>query len=125
MHISEVTVKRPVFATVISLFLVLVGIVSYDKLTIREYPDIDKPVVTVTTVYRGASAEIIERDITQVLEDSLAGISDIKEIKGKQANVTIKKDGPIREAHIVDRNREKKLKDITKNISIKKEPMEN
>ncbi|MBC8302207.1 MAG: efflux RND transporter permease subunit [Pelagibacterales bacterium] len=86
MHISEITVRRPVLAIVISLFLVLVGIVAYDKLTIREYPDIDKPVVTVNTVYRGASAEIIERDITQILEDSLAGISDIKEITSESRN---------------------------------------
>tara|TARA_Y100000768_G_scaffold74237_1_gene52374 strand:- start:666 stop:3698 length:3033 start_codon:yes stop_codon:yes gene_type:complete len=83
MHISETTVRRPVLATVISMFLVLIGLVSYDKLTIREYPDIDKPVVTVTTIYRGASAEIVERDITQILEDSLAGISNIKEIKSE------------------------------------------
>ena len=86
MHISEITIRRPVLAIVISLFLVLVGIVAYDKLTIREYPDIDKPVVTVNTVYRGASAEIIERDITQILEDSLAGISDIKEITSESRN---------------------------------------
>ena len=86
MHISEITVRRPVLAIVISLFLVLIGIVAYDKLTIREYPDIDKPVVTVNTVYRGASAEIIERDITQILEDSLAGISDIKEITSESRN---------------------------------------
>ena len=86
MHISEITVRRPVLAIVISLFLVLVGIVAYDKLTIREYPDIDKPVVTVNTVYRGASAEIIERDIPQILEDSLAGISDIKEITSESRN---------------------------------------
>ena len=81
MHISDITVRRPVLAAVISMFLVLIGVVSYDKLSIREYPDIDKPVVTVSTVYRGASAEIVERDITQVLEDSLSGISNIKEIK--------------------------------------------
>ena len=80
MHISEITVRRPVLAAVISMFLVLIGLVSYDKLSIREYPDIDKPVVTVSTVYRGASAEIVERDITQILEDSLSGISNIKEI---------------------------------------------
>ena len=81
MHISEITVRRPVLAAVISMFLVLIGLVSYDKLSIREYPDIDKPVVTVSTVYRGASAEIVERDITQILEDSLSGISNIKEIR--------------------------------------------
>ena len=51
MHISESTVKRPVLAAVLSLFVILIGLASYDKLTIREYPDIDRPVVTVTTVY--------------------------------------------------------------------------
>ena len=86
MHISELTVKRPVLASVISLFLVLIGIISYDKLTIREYPDIDKPVITVSTIYRGASAEIMERDVTQILEDSISGISDIKEIKSDSKN---------------------------------------
>ena len=86
MHVSELTVKRPVLASVISLFLVLIGIIAYDKLTIREYPDIDKPVITVSTIYRGASAEIMERDVTQVLEDSISGISDIKEIKSDSKN---------------------------------------
>ena len=80
MHISETTVKRPVLAAVLSLFVVLIGIASYDKLTIREYPDIDRPVVTVTTVYKGASSKILERDVTQIIEDSLAGISGIREI---------------------------------------------
>ncbi len=86
MHISETTVNRPVLAIVISLFLIILGLVSYDKLSIREYPDIDKPVVTVSTIYRGASAEIMERDVTQVLEDSISGISDIKEIRSESQN---------------------------------------
>ncbi len=80
MHISEVTVNRPVFAAVLSLFVVLVGLASYDKLTIREYPDIDRPVITVTTVYTGASSRILERDVTEIIEDSLSGISGIREI---------------------------------------------
>ena len=80
MHISEATVKRPVLAAVLSLFVVLIGLTSYDKLTIREYPDIDRPVVTVTTVYTGASSKILERDVTEIIEDSLSGISGIREI---------------------------------------------
>ena len=80
MHISEVTVKRPVFATVLSLFVILIGLASYDKLTIREYPDIDRPVVTVSTIYTGASSKILERDVTEIIEDSLSGISGIREI---------------------------------------------
>ena len=83
MHISELSIKRPVLAIVISLFLILIGLASYDKLTIREYPDIDNPVVSVTTVYRGASSEIIERDVTQIIEESISGISDIKEISSE------------------------------------------
>lgn len=80
MHISEITVNRPVFAAVLSLFVVLIGLASYDKLTIREYPDIDRPVVTVTTIYTGASSKILERDVTEIIEDSLSGISGIREI---------------------------------------------
>ena len=80
MHISETTVKRPVLAAVLSLFVILIGLASYDKLTIREYPDIDRPVVTVTTVYLGASSKILERDVTEIIEDSLSGISGIREI---------------------------------------------
>jgi multidrug efflux pump len=80
MHISETTVNRPVFAAVLSLFVILIGLASYDKLTIREYPDIDRPVVTVTTIYTGASSKILERDVTEIIEDSLSGISGIREI---------------------------------------------
>ncbi|MDO8838071.1 MAG: efflux RND transporter permease subunit [Parvibaculum sp.] len=78
MHISELFIRRPVFATVVSLILMLIGVVSYDRLSVREYPEIDEPVVTVTTVYRGASASVVEREVTQPLEDSMAGIEGIE-----------------------------------------------
>lgn len=78
MHISELFIRKPVFATVVSLILMLIGIVSYDRLSVREYPEIDEPVVTVTTVYRGASASVVEREVTQPLEDSMAGIEGIE-----------------------------------------------
>ena len=77
MTLPELSIKRPVFATVLSLVLVLVGLVSYDRLSVREYPAIDPPVVTVQTTYPGASAAIVETQVTQVLEDSLAGIEGI------------------------------------------------
>jgi multidrug efflux pump len=77
MRISEICVRRPVFATVMSLVLLLLGAVSYERLTVREYPNIDEPVVSVTTTYSGASAEIIESQVTQVLEGSIAGIEGI------------------------------------------------
>ncbi|WP_029007493.1 efflux RND transporter permease subunit [Azospirillum halopraeferens] len=77
MKIAETCVRRPVFATVISLVMVLVGVVSFQRLSVREYPSIDDPVVSVTTTYPGASAEIIESQVTQVLEGSIAGIEGI------------------------------------------------
>lgn len=77
MVISEICIKRPVFATVLSLLVLLVGLMSYSRLTVREYPNIDEPVVTVDTQYAGASAEIIESQITKPLEDSLAGIEGV------------------------------------------------
>ena len=77
MRISDICVRRPVFATVMSLILILLGVVSYDRLTVREYPNIDEPVVSVATAYIGASAEIIETQVTQILEGSIAGIEGI------------------------------------------------
>ncbi|MGF1621336.1 MAG: efflux RND transporter permease subunit [Rhodomicrobiaceae bacterium] len=77
MVVSDVSIRRPVFATVLSLIVVLLGLISYQRLTVREYPNIDPPVVTVQTNYRGASAAIIETQVTQVLEDSLSGIEGI------------------------------------------------
>src|SRR3546814_1469987 len=61
-----------------SLFLVLIGVVSYQSLTVREYPKIDPPIVSVTTKYPGASPEIIDSQVTQILEESLAGIEGIE-----------------------------------------------
>jgi multidrug efflux pump len=80
MRISEICIERPVFATVLSLVVMLIGIVSYDRLSVREYPKIDEPVVTVTSDYRGASADIIESQVTKPLEDSLAGIEGVEVI---------------------------------------------
>ena len=77
MRISELCIRRPVFATVLSLILLLIGAVSYDRLTVREYPNIDEPIISVATTYPGASASIIESQVTQVLEGSIAGIEGI------------------------------------------------
>lgn len=76
----EIFIRRPVFSTVLSLLVLLCGLVSYGQLTIREYPNIDQPVVNVRTTYPGASAEIIESQVTQVLEASIAGIAGIEVI---------------------------------------------
>ncbi|HET6467813.1 MAG TPA: efflux RND transporter permease subunit, partial [Geminicoccaceae bacterium] len=78
MVLSDVSIRRPVLATVMSLVIVLLGIVAWDRLPIREYPNIDEPVVTVETALRGASADIIETQVTQPIEESLAGIEGIE-----------------------------------------------
>jgi multidrug efflux pump len=83
MRISEISVRRPVFGTVISLLLVIFGLVSLDRLATRQYPDIDRPVVSITTNYNGASAAVIETKITQVVEDSIAGIEGILKIESE------------------------------------------
>ncbi|MFG6448366.1 efflux RND transporter permease subunit [Roseateles sp. BYS180W] len=77
MKLSEISIRRPVLATVMSLLLVLVGLVSYSKLSLREYPRIDEPVVTVNTRLVGASSEVIESQVTKPLEDSISGIDGV------------------------------------------------
>jgi len=77
MGISEICIRRPVFATVLSLIVFLLGLVAYERLNVREYPNIDPPVVNVETSYQGANAAIIETQVTQILEESLAGIEGV------------------------------------------------
>ena len=77
MTLPEICIRRPVFATVLSIVVLLIGLISFSRLSVREYPRIDEPVVTVETRYLGASAEVVESQITKVLEDSLAGIEGV------------------------------------------------
>ena len=77
MRISETCIQRPVFASVLSLIIVLIGLISYSRLTVREYPKIDEPIVSVDTTYKGASPEVIESQVTKPLEDQLAGIEGV------------------------------------------------
>ncbi|MDT3669717.1 MAG: efflux RND transporter permease subunit [Aromatoleum sp.] len=94
MVLSEICIKRPVFATVLSLLVLLIGLMSYSRLTVREYPNIDEPVVTVDTTYKGASAEIVESQVTKPLEDSLAGIEGVDVISSisrqERSQITIR-----------------------------------
>jgi multidrug efflux pump len=94
MQLPEISIRRPVFATVLSLLILLIGYVSYTKLSVREYPKIDEPSVTVSTNYRGASAEIVETQVTKILEDSLAGIEGVDVItsisRPEQSQITVR-----------------------------------
>jgi multidrug efflux pump len=96
MNLSETAIRRPVFATVISLLLVIFGLVSLQRLAVREYPDIDRPVVSISTTYRGASAPIVENKITQVIEDRIAGLEGIQKIESdsqdERSNIRIEFD---------------------------------
>ncbi len=77
MKLSEISIRRPVLASVMSLLLVLVGLVSFQELSVREYPRIDEPLVNVSTRLQGASSEVIESQVTKPLEDSIAGIDGV------------------------------------------------
>ncbi|XVJ69208.1 MAG: efflux RND transporter permease subunit [Rhizobacter sp.] len=77
MKLSDISIRRPVFATVMSLLLVLLGVVSFSKLQLREYPRIDVPVVNVSTRLVGASSEVIESQVSKILEDSISGIDGV------------------------------------------------
>ncbi|NWG39615.1 MAG: efflux RND transporter permease subunit [Hydrogenophilaceae bacterium] len=81
MVLSSISIGRPVLATVMSLMIVLLGVMAFERLPVREYPNIDAPVMSVRTVFKGASASVIESQITQPLEDSLSGIEGIRTVK--------------------------------------------
>ena len=80
MKLSEIAIQRPVFATVMSLAIVLMGIISFNRLPVREYPETDPPIVSVTTLYRGASPSVVETEITDVLEEQFSTIESVKTI---------------------------------------------
>lgn len=78
MKLSDLSIKRPVFASVMSLAIILFGVISFLRLPVREYPDIDPPIVSVVTLYRGASASVVETEITDILEEQFATLSGVK-----------------------------------------------
>jgi multidrug efflux pump len=111
MQLAEISIRRPVFATVLSLLIVLIGAVSFNRLTVREYPKIDEPVVTVSVRYAGASAEVMESQVTKPLEDSIAGIDGVDVItsisRAEQGQISVRfrleKDADSAAAEVRDR----------------------
>ncbi len=93
MLLSDISVKRPVFASVLSLLLIAFGLVAFDRLALREYPDIDPPIVSVVVGYPGAAANVVETRITQVIEERIAGVEGISFIESTsedgQSSITI------------------------------------
>src|SRR5688500_20149906 len=79
MQVSDLFIRRPVFSVVVSLLLIVGGLASLMNLPVREYPSVDRPVVSVSTIYRGASNEVIESRVTEVVEGAVAGIEGIEQ----------------------------------------------
>ena len=104
MILSEVSVRRPVFAMVLSLLLLLTGLMAAQRLAIREYPDISRPVVNVSVTYRGASAVVVESKVTQLLENQLAGVEGVTKLTSSsqderaQINIEFSQDRDIESA---------------------------
>ena len=95
MRLSELCIERPVLASVMSLVLLLFGIISLGRLPNRELPDVDAPVVLVTTIYPGAAPEVVETSITQPLEDQVIGIEGVRHVTStsrEQVSIHEKKD---------------------------------
>ena len=96
MTLSDLSISRPVLATVLSLLIVLAGLAAFQRLPVREYPDVDRPTVSITTVYLGASAQTVESSITEPIEQALNGVDGIRSIVSESrfggATVTIEFD---------------------------------
>ncbi len=96
MILSDVSVKRPVLAAVLSILLIAFGLVAFDRLPLREFPNIDPPVVSIETVYPGASADVVESRITRVIEDRIAGIEGMRFIESSsedgRSNISVEFD---------------------------------
>lgn len=96
MILSDTSVKRPVFASVLSILLIVFGLVAFSRLPLREFPDIDPPIVSISVNYPGASASVVETRITQVIEERIAGIGGVRFINSRsrdgRANISIEFD---------------------------------
>jgi multidrug efflux pump len=111
--LSDLSIRRPVFATVMSLLLVVIGVIAYTRLTLRELPAIDPPVVSVWVSYPGASAAVVETRITQVLEDALSGIEGVETIESQSSNG----EGSISIEFSLDRDIEAAANDVRDAVS--------
>ena len=113
MTLSDLSVRRPVFAAVAAIILCVVGLAAFTVLPVRELPSVDPPVVSVSTVYRGASAEVVEERITQVIEGQVAGIQGIDRVTSSS------RDGQSRIgiSFTLDRNLDEAANDVRDAVS--------
>ena len=113
MKIAEVSVKRPVFATVVSLLLVILGLLAFDRLAVRELPEVESPVVSIDVSYRGAAADVVETKITQVLEERVSGIEGVTKITSQ----SIDGRASINLEFVPDRNIDEAANDVRDRVS--------
>ena len=113
MFLSDISIRRPVLATVFSILMVVFGVISFERLPVREYPDIDPPVVSIESEYPGAAAAVVETRVTQIVEDAISGIEGIRSIDSES------RDG-ISEVTVefyLDRDLEAAVNDIRDRVS--------
>lgn len=89
MNLSELSIRRPVLATVMVLIIIIFGIIGYTSLPVREYPNVDNPIITVHVSYPGANAEVIENQITEPLEQNINGIPGIRSLTSRSSRVAL------------------------------------
>ena len=113
MQLSSISIRRPVLATVLNLVILLIGIISYQRLAVRLIPNVDVPIVTVRTTYPGANAHVIESQITKPIEDTLSGIEGIDFIssvsRAEVSQVTVR--------FLLDRNADAAASDVRDRVS--------
>ncbi|MFB3124876.1 MAG: efflux RND transporter permease subunit [Woeseiaceae bacterium] len=113
MQLSSISIRRPVLATVLNLVILLIGVISYQRLAVRLIPNVDVPIVTVLTVYPGANAQVIESQITNPIEDTLSGIEGIDFIssvsRAEVSQVTVR--------FLLDRNADAAASDVRDRVS--------
>jgi len=113
MQLSSISIHRPVLATVLNLIILLVGIISYDRLSVRLIPNVDVPIVTVRTSYPGANAQVIESQVTKPIEDTLSGIEGIEYIssvsRAELSQVTVR--------FLLDRDADAAASDVRDRVS--------
>jgi multidrug efflux pump len=113
MMLSDLSVRRPVFAAVAAIILCVVGLASFTALPVRELPSVDPPNVSVQTTYRGASAEVVEERITQVIERQVSGIQGIDRVNSSSRDGTSR----INIAFTLDRNLDEAANDVRDAVS--------
>lgn len=113
MWLSDTSVKRPVFATVINLLIIAFGLLSFSKLPLREYPDIDPPIVSIDTTYRGAAANVVETRVTELIEDRISGIEGVQTISSSSSDGRSR----ITVEFSIDRNIDDAANDIRDRVS--------